>query len=232
MRSWTRRSRSDRAVRRGRAAAPRPPARRSRPCRRRPSPCPPGPGARRRAWCGPPSSRRARSPRTLAAGTRTPSRKTSLKWAVARHLAQRPHRDARRVHVDDEHGDALALGARRIAAGQAGGVVAVLGARGPDLLPVEHELVAVEPGPGLHAGEVRARTGLAEQLAPDVLAAQQRRDQRLLLLLAGVHEQRRAAHAEPDLEGAGRDLERLGLAVEDALEPAAAARDRRTRRAT
>ena len=93
----------------------------------------------------------------------------------------------------------------------------MLGARGPDLLPVEHELVAVAAGPGLHAGEVRARTRLAEELAPDVLAPQQRRDERPLLLLAGVHQQRGPAHAEPDLERAGRDLERLGLAVEDAL---------------
>ena len=138
----------------------------------------------------------------------------------AGHLTQRPDGDARRAHVDDEHRDALALGARRIAAGQAGGVVAVLRARGPHLLPVEHELVTVAVGPGLHAREVRAGTGLAEELAPDVFAPQQRRDQRLFLCVAAMHEQRRAAHAEPDLEGAGWDLERLGLAVEDALEPA------------
>ena len=135
-----------------------------------------------------------------------------------------------RVHVDDEHGDALALGARRIGAGEAGGVVAVLGARGPHLLAVDHELVAVESGPRLHAREVRAGARLAEELAPDVLAAQQRRDEGLLLLLAGVHQQRRPAHAEPDLERAGRDLEGLGLAVEDALvatgQPAPAVLDR------
>ena len=184
---------------------------------------PPPPPMLPRAWRSKASMVRATrqpsstSPTTLATGTRTSSRKTSLKWDSPVSLAQRPHRDARHVHVDDEHGDALALGPRRVGPHEAGGVVAVLRARRPDLLALEHELVAVAPGPGLHAREVRARAGLAEQLAPDVVAAQQRRDERLLLLLAGVHQQRRPAHAEPDLERAGRDLEGLRLAVVDAL---------------
>ena len=139
---------------------------------------------------------------------------------VARHLAQRAHRDAGRVHVDDQHRDALALGARRVGPGEAGGEVAVLRTRGPHLLSVDDELAAIETGARLHAREVRAGSGLAEELAPDVLAAQQRWDQRFLLLLAGVHQEGGTAHPEPDLESAGWDLEGLGLAVEDALEPA------------
>ena len=62
---------------------------------------------------------------------------------VAGHLAQRPHRDARRMHVDREHRDALALGAVGVGARQTRGVVAVLRARRPHLLPVEDPRVAV-----------------------------------------------------------------------------------------
>ena len=53
------------------------------------------------------------SPRTLADRHAHAVEEDLVEVGVARHLAQRPHRDARRVHVDDEHGDALALGARR-----------------------------------------------------------------------------------------------------------------------
>ena len=136
---------------------------------------------------------------------------------LAGELAQRAHRDAGVVHVDDEHGDAVALGPARVGPGQAGGVVAVLRARRPDLLAVDDELVAVAAGPGLHAREVGAGAGLAEELAPHVLAAQQRWDEGALLLLAAVDQDGRSAHAEPDFERAGRDLEGPRLLVEDAL---------------
>ena len=51
---------------------------------------------------------------------------------------------------------------------------AMLGQRRPDLLAVDHALVAVAHGAGAEVGQVAAGAGLAEQLAPDLLAAEQR----------------------------------------------------------
>ena len=59
-----------------------------------------------------------------------------------------------------------------------------LGERRPDLLAVDHPLVAVAHGPGAEGGEVGAGAGLAEELAPDLLAGEQREQVALLLLLA------------------------------------------------
>ena len=49
-----------------------------------------------------------------------------------------------------------------------------VGERGPHLLAVDDPLVAVAHGAGRQAGEVGAGAGLAEQLAPDLLAGEQR----------------------------------------------------------
>ena len=56
-----------------------------------------------------------------------------------------------------------------VGAGQEHAEVGVLAARGPHLLAVDDPLVAVLDGPGLQAGQVRARLGLAEELAPGLL---------------------------------------------------------------
>ena len=48
---------------------------------------------------------------------------------AAGHLAQRPHLDAGRLHVDDEPGEALVLGQVGVGAGDDLADVAVLGAR-------------------------------------------------------------------------------------------------------
>ena len=121
------------------------------------------------------------------------------------------------MHVDDHHGEALALRTCGVGAHEAGGVVAVLRARRPHLLAVEDEHVTVAPGAGLDAREVRTGARLAEQLAPDVITAQQGREDDLLLLLARVGQQRGTAHGEADFERTGRNLERFGFAVIDAL---------------
>ena len=66
------------------------------------------------------------------------------------------------------------LGDVPIGAGQQHAQVGVMGAGVPYLLPVDHPLVAVEHCRGGQAGEVRPRRRLAEQLAPQLLAGQQR----------------------------------------------------------
>ena len=83
-------------------------------------------------------------------------------------LAQRPHLDARRVHVDDERGDALALRRVGIGAREAPAPVGELRVARPHLLAVE-EPAAVDRGRARRERrEVAARAGLAEQLAPDL----------------------------------------------------------------
>ena len=76
---------------------------------------------------------------------------------VARHLLERAHVDAVLEHVEGEVGDALVLGDVGVGAGQQHAEVGVLAARGPHLLAVDDPLVAVLDGPGLQAGQVRAR---------------------------------------------------------------------------
>ena len=98
-----------------------------------------------------------------------------VEGGAAGHLAQRPHLDAGRVHVDDEAGEALVLGQVGVGAADDLADVGVLGARGPHLLAGDDPLVAVALGLGLQAGEVGAGARLAEQLAADEVAAVHRR---------------------------------------------------------
>src|SRR6185437_12343782 len=79
-------------------------------------------------------------------------------------------------------------------------VVAVLGARRPHLLAVQHPRVPVPDRRGLQAGHVGAGAWLGEQLAPDLIAAQHRRQVALLLFLAAALQDRRAGHAQADDE--------------------------------
>src|SRR5207302_303900 len=96
-------------------------------------------------------------------------------------------------------------------------VVAVMRAGGPDLLAVEHPLVAVANRARLQAGHVRAGAGLAEQLAPHLVGPQHLGDVALLLRLGAVGEDRGRAHPEADREDAGEQLVVGRLFVEGAL---------------
>ncbi len=82
------------------------------------------------------------------------------------HLPEGPDLDARLAHVEREVGDALVLGDVRIGPGQEHAEIGDLSSRGPHLLPGHYPLVAVALGPALQAGQVRAGSRLAEQLAP------------------------------------------------------------------
>ncbi len=97
-------------------------------------------------------------------------------------LAQRPGRDARAAHVEDERGDS-GRSRDRLGAGQQVPEVGVLGPGAPHLLPVDDVLVAFRSARVFSDGEVAARVGLAEQLGPDVVAARESREIRLLLLV-------------------------------------------------
>ena len=119
------------------------------------------------------------SPTRLATGTRTSLRNSSANSVRARDGAQRADLDAGRVHGHDEPGDAaVALLAR---ADQQLAEVGHLGVGRPDLRAGDDVVVAVAHRPGAQGGQVAAGVGLAEALAPHLLAAQDRREVALLL---------------------------------------------------
>ena len=98
-----------------------------------------------------------------------------VELGLAGHLAQRPHLDAGRVHVDDEvRSCPCACGARGRCGRRACPSRDEVGERGPHLLAVDDPLVAVAHARVRQAGDVGAGAGLAEQLAPDLLAGEQR----------------------------------------------------------
>ena len=143
----------------------------------------------------------------------------------------RPHRDARRRHVDQQEGDALLLLGVRIGAHQREDPVGLVGVGGPDLGARHHEVIAVALGLGLERGEVGAGVGLGVALTPADLAATDLRQVLALLLLGAVAQQGRPDHGEPEADERERQAapgqllrEHLGLAP-------GRARRRRTRAA-
>ena len=77
---------------------------------------------------------------------------------------------------------------------QAEAPVGILGARGPDLLSVDQEVVAPVLGTGLQGGQVRTRARLRIALAPAQFAPDDGWDVRLFLFLGPVLKQGRAEH--------------------------------------
>ena len=122
------------------------------------------------------------------------------------------------MHVDHEPGQTLVLGSVGIGAHDDLADVAVLGARRPHLLAVEHPLVAIAHGPALEAGEVGSGGGLAEELAADDVAPVHLAQACVLHLVGGVGEDRGRHHPEPDAEGLlGRRVEAGRLRLPGAL---------------
>ena len=109
------------------------------------------------------------SPTRFARGTSHVLEEHLVEAGVARHLHQRAHGDAGRLHVDQEVRDAAVLRRLGIGAHEAEHPVGVLRARRPDLLPVDDELVAVELGARPERRQVGARARLGVALTPDLL---------------------------------------------------------------
>ena len=104
-----------------------------------------------------------------------------------------------RAHVEQEERDAPVLRRVRIGAGEQQAEVGVVRTRRPHLLPVDDELVAVGDRARAEVREVGARVGLAEQLAPHLVAAEQRPQvPRLLLVRARASSAPRPASAIVD----------------------------------
>jgi hypothetical protein len=104
-----------------------------------------------------------------------------------------------------------------VGAGEQDPVVGELGEAVPHLLPVDDVLVAVEHRARAQRREVRAGAGLAVELAPQLVAAEDRVDVLLLLLLGAVRNQRGHDHPHRDRERAHRHVELRLLLVEDRL---------------
>ena len=138
---------------------------------------------------------------------------------VAGDLRERPHLDARRVHVDDQVREAGVPLRVRVGSRDEDAEVGDVRVRRPDLLPVEDEAVAVEPRGGADAREVRAGPGLREPLAPDLVGRQERLEVARLLLLGPAADDRRPRHPEPDHPDVRRRLRPRLLLEVDRLEP-------------
>ena len=78
------------------------------------------------------------------------------------------------------------LGDVPVGAGDQHAVLGGLGARCPDLLSVDHPLLAVPDRLGAKTGEVASGARLAEELTPLLLTGEHRAKKTLLLLITAV----------------------------------------------
>ena len=83
-------------------------------------------------------------------------------------FAQRPDRDARRGHIQDESADALVLGRVGIGAGQQIAEVGPVAVGGPHLLAGHDVAVGTANRPSAKCRQVAARARFAEELAPEL----------------------------------------------------------------
>src|SRR5262249_52619301 len=123
--------------------------------------------------------------------------------------------DARRLHRQEEEREPLVLRRLRVAPRDENRPVGPMRARGPDLLAVDHPLIALARRPRAQTGQVGAGGGLREQLTPHLVTAERGRRVATLLLLRPVGEEGGHAHAEADLEVPARhQVARLLLRVD------------------
>ena len=118
---------------------------------------------------------------------------------VEEHLAEvalavegphRTHLDAGTAHVEDHPGDALVLRSIRVGADEELAVVGDVRARAPDLLAADHVFVALAHGSSAQRGEIGARLGLREPLAPHDLTFEDPRQVEAALLLGPLGDER------------------------------------------
>ncbi len=144
------------------------------------------------------------------------------------HFLDRLHREAGRVHRHHHARDAEVLRRRRVGANEQDHPLRPHREAGPDLLPVHDVVVAVTDGLALERGQVAAGAGLGVAGAPLDLAAQDRADVLLLLLLRAVLDERGSDPGEPHVaEAQHRRLHARHLFFQDHLlaDRAAAAAD-------
>src|SRR5215470_8223042 len=124
-----------------------------------------------------------------------------LDSAVGTTLAARSHElhgldlDARQIRVDHEPGDVLVAAAVWVGARDEPDAIGTVVAAHEDLLAVQDVLVAVAERGHAHAGEIRARAGLGEELPGAHRTRVDRRQEGALLLLRSPDQDRRRTEA-------------------------------------
>ncbi len=138
------------------------------------------------------------APTLQASGTRAAFEKHLVEVDLTTQVAQRAHLDTRLVEIDEEVRQPLALGHLEVGARQEHGPVRDVRPRGPHLLTGDDPVIAVALGPGGQGGKVGTGARLAEELAPDLLVADDRREKAKPLLLGPVREQGGSRQVEPE----------------------------------
>jgi hypothetical protein len=140
-----------------------------------------------------------------------------VEMPVPVHEHERAHGDAGRFHVDQQVADAPVLGRSGIRAHEEIDPVRELGARGPDLLTVDEEVVALVHRARLEPGQVRSRARLGEALAPDVLGGENARHEARLLRRRPHFDQGGSDHADARIARQHRRPHAEALLVVDEL---------------
>jgi len=122
----------------------------------------------------------------------------------ARQHHQRLDLHARRLHVDQQEGDAALGNVLLRGADEIEDAVRVIRVGRPDLRAVAEEVIALVDGAHLEAREIGARARFRIALAPEVGAVEDARQVERLLLRRAVADQDRAAHAEAHRRESGR----------------------------
>src|ERR1700733_9930379 len=129
-----------------------------------------------------------------------------VEFGFARHLAQGANFDAGRFHIDEEDGEAFVFRGGGVGAHDEFAPIADPAVAGPNFLPADEVVVAVEDCLGLQTGEIGAGVWLGKSLAPDFFGAENFRDVALLLRFGAIGDDGRADEAEPEGIGHGRSL--------------------------
>jgi hypothetical protein len=104
---------------------------------------------------------------------------------------------ARAVGGDHQAAQTVVLGSVGVGAHERQDEVGIVRTRGPHLLAVHDEAVAVQHRPRPQAGEIRPGVGLAHAQRSGHVAAEERDGPPPLLLLAAEHQQRRGDDRQP-----------------------------------
>src|SRR6266508_1434320 len=137
---------------------------------------------------------------------------------LAEQVRERPDRHTLAVHRQQEVRDAL-VPRPAAGAGEQDRVRRQLGAAGPDLLALDPPAALDLRGPGPQRCEVRARVGFGEQLAPDLLAGEDRTQVTPLLRLCAEVDDGRAGEVLADGVEPFRGSGQVALLAEDRPHP-------------
>ncbi len=157
------------------------------------------------------------SPMRSESGTRTSVKNTSLKWAPPVSCRSGRTSMPGALHVEHEVGDPLVLGHVGIGAHEQHPTLRVVRARRPDLLAVHDPVVTIAERRRTKRCEVRPGARFAEQLAPDLLAAEERPQPSCFLLVRSVRDQGGSRQHDPDAELVVGNVEARALLVVDDL---------------